>query len=340
MPIAVAIDISEKADKFLTHKDLTAISIVKDYYISFIIFFANTFLPLALFIAVIFFTSKLANNTEIIAIHSGKISFKRFIKPYILGATIVTVFALLMNHFIVPDSSEKIRKFTQKYLKRKKNDNNYLYDINLQLSPKDYVFIKRFIVDRSIGYDFFYERYEDNTKLKYKLSANSIKWNEKDSTYSLQECKKRYLFKENDSIHLEKKMDTVFNFQPKDLVSIDDLAKEMTSIKLYKHIQKSESRGVSNLNSFWVELHKRTSLPISSYILTIIAVTLSSRKKRGGMGINLAIGIGLMFIYVFFLKISEVLGAGAEANPLRAVWIPNIVFAGLAVYLYLKNAKK
>ncbi len=338
LPITIAIDVAEKADKFI-RTGLPLETIVRDYYLNFILFFGNTFLPLALFIAVIFFTSKMANNTEVIAIHSAKISFKRFLKPYIIGATIVAIFALMMNHFIVPRGNKTLESFTRKYLKRKKTNNNYLTDINLQLSQDNYIYIKTFYVNKSKGYSFTYEKYDDEV-LKYKLLANTINWNKKDSTFTLIDVKKRYIGKFNDSIHLASKMDTIFNFMPKDLVSVDYLAKEMTSDKLYSYIKRAEKRGVSNLNSFWVELHKRTSLPVSAYILTIIAVVLSSRKKRGGMGINLALGITLMFIYVFFLKVGEVLGAGAEAYPLLSVWIPNIIFGILATYLYIRNAKK
>lgn len=342
MPIGIAIDVSEKADKFLRsmkNSDLTFFTIIKDYYLNFIIFFGNTFLPLALFIAVIFFTSKLANNTEIIAIHSSKISFKRFLRPYIIGATIVAFFALAMNHFIVPNSSKTLENFSKKYLNHKKTNRNFINNINLQLTPNDYIFIKSFTVNRNTGNNFTYEHY-NGEKLQYKLMASSIKWNKKDSTYTLNNCKKRRLLKEKDSILLETRFDTIFNFHPKDLISIDNLAKEMPTNKLYGYIKLSEKRGVSNLNSFWVELHKRTSLPVAAFILTVIAVALASHKRRGGMGINLSAGIALMFIYVFFLKISEVLGAGAESNPLLSVWTPNVIFGILAIYLYIKNAKK
>ncbi len=338
MPITIAIDVAEKADKFI-RTGLPLSVIIRDYYLNFVLFFGNTFLPLALFIAVIFFTSQMANNTEVIAIHCAKISFKRFLKPYMIGATVVAIFALMMNHFIVPRGNKTLEAFTRKYIKHKSSGSRYLYDCNLQLEPNHYVYIKSFYVDKDKGYNFSFEKY-DNEVLKYKLLSNTIQWNKKDSTFTLIDVKKRYVGKTNDSIVSLQKMDTIFNFTPKDLVSVDYLAKEMTSDKLYSYIKRAEKRGVNNLNTFWVELHKRTSLPISAYILTIIAVVLSSRKKRGGMGINLAAGITLMFIYIFFLKVGEVLGAGAEAYPLLSVWLPNFIFGILALYLFLRNAKK
>ena len=338
LPIAIAIDVSEKIDRFLRNIDLTVGEIIKDYYINFIIIFGNTFLPLALFIAVIFFTSKLAGNTEIIAIHSAKISFTRFLKPYFIGATIITIFALLMNHFMVPHSNKVFGEFNRKYLTKKKFDAENLSNINLQLSPNDYIFLKSYRVNTNVGYSFSYEKFEGN-KLTYKLYADNIRWKEKDSTFSLVNYRKRIILSDRDSIIFGTKLDTSFTFTPKDLINVDYLAKEMTSIKLNDYINKSRERGVSNLNTYLVEFHKRTSLPVSSYILTFIAVALASKKRRGGMGVNLAIGITLMFVYVFFLKIAEVLGAGADTNSFIMVWSPNILFGTLAIYLYLKNAK-
>jgi lipopolysaccharide export system permease protein len=339
LPIAIAIDVSEKVDRFLRHSELSVGEIIKDYYVNFIIIFGNTFMPLALFLAVIFFTSKIASNTEIIAIHSAKISFTRFLKPYFIGATIVTVFGLLMNHFIVPRSNKIYEEFNRTYLTNKKLNDSYLTNINLQLGPNDYIFLKNFRVEANTGYNFSYEKFEGN-KLIYKLFSDQIRWKEKDSTFSLTNYRKRTILIDRDSIESGTKLDTTFTFTPKDLVNVDYMAKEMTSLKLNDFIKRSRERGISNLNTYLVEFHKRTSLPVSSYILTFLAVVLASKKRRGGMGVNLAIGISLMFVYVFFLKIAEVLGAGADTNSFLMVWSPNIIFGALTIYLYFKNAKK
>lgn len=338
LPIAMAIDVSEKIDRFLRHGDLSVGDIIKDYYVHFIVIFGNTFMPLALFIAVIFFTSKIAGNTEVIAIHSAKISFTRFLKPYFIGATIVTVVALGMNHFVVPKSNKTYNLFVKTYLKKKKYSAAINTNINLQLGPNEYIYLKSFNSNTNAGYKFTYEKY-DGIKLKYKLMADNIRWVERDTSFRLNTYKKRFLLEGRDSIETGIRLDTLLNFETKDLINIDDLAKEMTSFELKKFIGQAENRGISNLNTYLVELYKRTSLPMSSYILTFIAVCLAAKKRRGGMGVNLAIGITLMFIYVFFLKIAEVLGAGAETNALFMVWFPNIVFGMLAVYLYLRNAK-
>jgi lipopolysaccharide export system permease protein len=338
LPIAIAIDISEKVDKFLRHADLSMATIIEDYYLNFIIIYGNTFMPLALFIAVIFFTSKIAANTEIIAIQSARISFTRFLKPYFIGATIVAVFALYTNHFVVPQSNKVFETFSRTYLKNKQYNAHNLQNINLQLSDQEYVHFKNYNSDRDVGYDFSYERFENN-QLKYKLMANTIRWVEKDTLFRLSNYKIRRLLKEKDLIETGRQLDTLFDFRPEDLQQVDYLAREMNSVALSRFIQKSKARGAGNLNTYLVELYKRTSLPISSYILTFIAVALAAKKKRGGTGKNLAIGITLMFVYIFFLKISEVLGAGADKNPLLMVWFPNALFGILAAYLYYRNVQ-
>lgn len=338
IPIAVAIDIAEKVDKFLESDTITFFEIVNDYYLNFIIYYANTFMPLALFVAVIVFTSKLSNNTEIVAINNAKVSFTRFLYPYFIGATLVTILALVMNHFVVPSSSKVRKKFENTYIFKPKFGDNIVKNFSLQLTDSTYIFIQSFDLKRNIGYNFSTEIYDGN-KIKSKLTANYISWNEKDSTFTLSKYKTRRIYKNRDSIFIGNEIDTVFAFTPKDLVYKAALAQEMPSGELIAFINLSKKRGVKNLNAYLVELHKRTSLPISSYILTIIAVALAFKKRRGGTGVNLALGFGLMFVYIFFLKVSEVLGAVAGANSLVTVWVPNFVFGALALYLYY-NARK
>ncbi len=336
IPIAVAIDIAEKIDKFLRHDDLTFFEVVNDYYKNFIIYYANTFMPLALFLAVIVFTSRLANNTEIVAINSSQVSFTRFLYPYFIGATIVTIVALGMNHFVVPNSSKTRKQFEVNYLKKKKYKDKVVKNFSLQLNDSTYMYIQSYDFERNAGYNFSTSTYS-GLKLKYKLIADNIRWN--DSVFKLQNWKERKIFKDRDSIFSGNSIDTVFTFTPKDFNYKSTIAQEMPSNELSDFIELSRNRGVKNLNAYLVELYKRTSLPLSSYILTIIAVALAYRKRRGGVGVNLALGISVMFVYVFFLKVAEVLGAVAGANSLLNVWMPNLVFGIYAAYLYF-NARK
>lgn len=338
IPIAVAIDIAEKIDKFLASDTLTFVEIVNDYYKNFIIYYTNTFMPLALFIAVIFFTSKLSNNTEIVAINNARVSFTRFLYPYFIGATLVTIFSLAMNHFVVPNSSKVRKKFEKTYIKKPKYGENNVRDFSLQLSDSTYIYLQTFDIVRNNGFKFSSEVY-DGYRLKSKLTAEYINWEAKDSTFKLSKYKIRRVLKDRDSLFIGSSVDTILGFTPKDLIYNAALAQEMPSDELIEFIDTSRKRGIKNLNAHLVELHKRTSLPFATYFLTIIAVALSFKKRRGGTGVNLAIGIGLMFVYIFFLKVSEVLGAVAGANSLFTVWVPNIVFGFLAVYLYY-NARK
>ena len=340
IPIAVAIDVAEKVDKFLRHPNLGLVEILNDYYKNFVIYYANTFMPLAVFIAVIFFTSKLANNTEIVAYGNAKISFTRFLRPYLIGATLVTLLALIMNHFAVPSSSKIRKKFERDYInsKRSKSKDRFLGDFSLQLSDSTYMYLKSFDFKTGSGSYFTTDVY-DGINLKYRLSAGTINWIKKDSTFKLFNYTERFISKERDSFVSGNKLDTVFAFTPKDFQYKSALSQEMPTNELTKFIDISKKRGVKNLNAYMVELHKRTSLPIATYVLTIIAVALSHRKRRGGTGLNLAVGIAIMFIYIFFLKVSEVLGAVAGANSFVYVWIPNIVFGALATYLFI-NARK
>lgn len=340
IPIAIAIDIAEKIDKFLAAENLTTFEIINDYYKNFIIYYTNTFMPLALFVAVIFFTSKLSNNTEIVAINNAKVSFTRFLYPYFIGATLVTILALLMNHFIVPSSSKVRKKFENAYVHKKKWGDDQVKNFSLQLSDSTYIFLGSYDLKRNTGYKFSTETYEGNT-LKYKLTSDFITWRETDTAnfFRLSKYRERRIYKDRDSISFGVTLDSTFAFTPKDLVYKAALAQEMPSGELIRFIRTSKKRGIKNLNPHLVELHKRTSLPIASYFLVIIAVALSFKKRRGGTGVNLALGFGLMFVYIFFLKVSEVLGAVAGANSLLTVWVPNLIFGALAFYLYL-NAKK
>ena len=340
IPIAIAIDVSEKIDNFLEHPNLGLNEVLNDYYLNFIIYYTNTFMPLALFIAVILFTSKLSNNTEIIAITNAKVSFTRFMYPYFIGATLITILSLGMNHYVVPNSSKVRKAFEKKYINNSKQKNalKYVSDFSLQLTDSTYIFIRSFNTENNVGNDFNSETY-NGLELISKLSADRLSYNNKDSIFTLNRWRKRLVYKDKDSIFSGSKMDTVFNFTPKDLIYKSAFAQEMPSNELVTFINISKKRGVKNLNAYLVELYKRSSLPIASYILTIIAVALAYRKRRGGTGVNLAVGVGIMFLYVFFMKVGEVLGSVAGVNSLSYVWIPNILFGLIAIYLYFHARK-
>jgi lipopolysaccharide export system permease protein len=312
---------------------------IASYYLDFTIYFANLLFPIFLFLSVIWFTSKLANNTEIIAILSSGISFTRFLRPYIIGATIVSVFALIMSVFLVPSASAGYKNFRYTYLigngQNEVRDNT---DVFRQTSKDEYIFVTSFNEITKTAFNFSMEKF-DNDKLKYKLVANRIKWDEKTKKYTLFNYTKRKVGAFGDIIESGEKKDTVFNFDLEDLTPVVYIAETLPLNELHKFIDKEKSRGSSNINVYLVVLYKKYSIPVSAFILTIIAVSVSSMKRRGGMGTNLAIGIVLAFAFVFLDKVFGVLAEKSTAPPLLAVWTPNIVFGILAIYL-LRNAKR
>lgn len=340
IPIAVVIDVAEKVDKFLRHDDLTFIQIIKDYYVNFVLYYGNTFLPLATFIACIMFTSKMANNTEVVAISSANISFTRFLRPFFMAATFLALIAFATNHFILPKANGTRIKFENDYIKKKSGyDKGFIRNFNLQLNDSSKVFIKNFSLQNNKGYNFSYAVF-DGIKLKYKVTASTVVWRDDLKKFQLKNYTERKIFAKQDSIFEGKEKDIEMDFTPSDLSVMGSKSMEMTSFELWKFIKKSERRGIKNLNAYYIELHQRTSLPVSAYILTLIAVALASRKKRGGTGINLAIGIGLMFMYVFFMKVAQVLGSTPNSSPFIMAWLPNIVFSAIAIYLYLQEKKR
>ncbi|MCF6213414.1 MAG: LptF/LptG family permease [Flavobacteriaceae bacterium] len=255
-----------------------------------------------------------------------------------MGATLIALFALVMTHFIVPDANKELDDFSLQFLKKNRYPKTWVNNGVLQLGKGYYVYVKSYNLKNNNGQNFTYEHFEDN-KLKFKLSAVNMRYRPKDSTFVLKNYKKRIVLKERDIIETGRKMDTTFNFIPSDFGTVKNLARQINTPDLIDFIRKAKIRGVKNLNDYYVQLYSRTSLPVSSFILTLIAVVLGSKKRRGGMGINLAIGISLMFIYVFFMKVAAVLGAVATANPFLMVWMPNVLFGFLAIILY-RNAKR
>ncbi len=337
IPIGIIIDVSEKVDKMIENKiPLSAIAL---YYFHFTIYFANLLFPIFLFLSIIWFTSKLANNTEVIAILSSGISFSRFMRPYIIGASIISVLALLMGIFLLPRASEGFNNFRYTYLrtggKEIMRDDS---DVFRQISKDEYIYVGSFNDASKMAFNFSYEKFKKD-ELQFKIIANRIKWNPKEKNYSLFEYSKRTVGEFSDKIEVSEKKDTIFNFDLEDLTPTVYVAETLPLLDLYHFIDKEKKRGSSNISVYLVVLYKKYSLPVSAFILTIIALAVSSMKRRGGMGINLAIGIAIAFSFVFFDKIFGALAEKSSINPMIAVWLPNIIFGILAIYL-LRNAKR
>ncbi|EDP95189.1 LptF/LptG family permease [Kordia algicida OT-1] len=336
VPIGIMVDISENIDKMLASKAPTDEIVL--YYVNFVIYFANLLFPIFLFLSVIWFTSKLANDTEIIAILSSGVSYLRFLRPFLVAASIVAIVAFVMGMYIVPNASKGFNEFRFEYIKKGRKKVRDNLEIYKQVTENDFIYLKSFSFDSKRGDNFTLEHFEDNV-LEYKIQARSIKYNEDDSTYTLRGFKKRIVGAMNDSLVNQRKFDTIFPFEVDDLTPVTYMAETLNYQELDKFIAKEKQSGSPNVNKHLLVKYKRWSLPITAFILTIIAVAVSSMKRRGGMGFNLAFGIAIAFIYIFFDKIFGTMAEKSGFSPMLAVWVPNLVFGVLALYL-LYNARR
>mgnify|MGYP003640463025 CR=1 FL=1 len=338
IPIGIIIDVSEKIN-FMIENKIPFLDIAI-YYYHFTIYFANSLFPIFLFLSIIWFTSKLANNTEIIAILSSGISFTRFLRPYIIGATIVSVFVLVMGFYVVPVSSEGFNNFRYTYLKTggKEQMRGKNTDVYRQINDNEFLYVNSFNTASQVAFNFALEKF-DKEKLISKTTASRIKWNPEDSTYTMYDYTKRTVGVLGDKIEKQAEKKTKLSFDLEDLTPVVYIAETLTLNDLVTFIDKEKARGSSNINVYMVVLYKKFSLPVSAFILTIIAVSVSAMKRRGGMGMNLTIGIAVAFGFVFFDKIFGVLAEKSTFSPFVAVWFPNLVFGILAIFL-LRNAKR
>ncbi|XCF05762.1 LptF/LptG family permease [Tamlana crocina] len=335
IPIMITVHLAEKIGKILENE--VPLSEVLLYFLDFTIYFTFLLFPLFLFISVIWFTSKLANNTEVIAFLSSGVSFTRFLRPYLMGATVVALFSIVLGMFLAPKASEGFNDFSYKYLKKGRSavDNT---DVFRQINENEIIYVSRFDIKNKTGSNFTLEHFEGN-QMKYKISASSIKYIEEDTLYKLTNYVKRDVGQNEDELEIIRRKDTLFEFDVDDLIPVIYAAETKMYGELKQFIAKEEARGSSNVGRFKLVLYRKWSLPVSVFILTIIAVAVSSIKRRGGMGVNLAVGICIAMVFVFFDKIFGVMAEQSDFPPLVAVWFPNVLFGILAVYL-LYNAKR
>ena len=335
IPIGITVHLAEKIDKILEN-EVPIIEVLK-YFLDFTIYFANLLFPLFLFLSVIWFTSKPANNTEVIAFLSSGVSYYRFLRPYMIGATIVCAAGFVLGMYLAPKASKGFNEFFYTYIKKGAKDRDQT-NVYRQINDNDYIYVSYFNVTDKSGSNFTLEHFEGN-KMIYKIGADRIKYNDVDSTYTLSNYKKRIIGENNDAIKTAAKLDTVFSFELEDLTPVEYIAETLNLPELNKFIAREKARGSSYINRYEVVRYKRWSLPVSVYILTIIAVAVSSVKRRGGMGVNLAIGISIGMIFIFFDKIFGTMAEQSDFSPFIATWFPNFVFGLLAIYL-LRNAKR
>src|SRR5690554_89286 len=328
--IAVVFDINEKIDKFITN-NASLEGVIFDYYLNFIPYYTNLFSPLFVFLAVIYFTSKMANNSEIIAILSNGISFRRILKPYMISAFVIAIFTFVFGGFIIPPANATRIEFEQNFVdprKKKTGDR----DIQFKVGPGTIVYFGNFDLTSNTGYNFSMDHF-DSLELDSRLTAQSIKY---DSAYqwTIRDYQVRDFDGLNETITTGNSIDTTLQIVPNDFIIAATDQQMMTSPQLRRYISSQKERGMGNIQAFQIEYHSRIAMVFSAFILTIIGASLSARKVKGGMGLNIGIGLALSMAYILFMTVSSTFAVKGNMSPFIAAWIPNIIFSGIAFFLY------
>ncbi len=327
--VIIIFDISEKIDDFLERKPPIS-AIIFQYYANFIPFFINQFSALFTFIAVIFFTSKMASDTEIVAILSSGISFKRLLRPYLFAAFVLASMSFVLTNFIIPETSKNMQEFQKKYLKKEKIGSES--NIHMQISPGVFAYVESFNKLNNTGFRFSLEGFNEKG-MAYKLTSDNIRWDSISGTWKIDNWVKRQVNETGELITRGASKDTLLNLKPGDFsVDLDD-AVYMNYRELRDFIDQEKIRGSGNLLKFQIEKHKRIAFPFATIVLTIIGVALSSRKVRGGIGFHLGVGITICFAFILFMQVTTVFATFGNLPPIIAVWIPNIIFGILGIYL-------
>ncbi len=333
--IVIIFDISENIDDFLEH-NAPIEEIVLSYYLNFIPYFINLFIYLFTFISVIFFTSKMASNTEIIAFLSSGISFHRFLRPYFISAVFLAIVSFYLANFLIPRTNQKRRVFKDTYMENllKAKDRH----IHLQMVPGTFVYVENFNVTTNSGIRFSIEKYK-NSELQYKLNAERIRWDSVNQNWIIEDYYIRELAHNQENLIKGKTLDTVLSLKPTDFFFYKEDFEEMNYFELNERIRQEKLKGSEKVKSYEVERSKRIASPFATLVMTLIGVALSSRKLRGGIGMHLGLGIAITFAYILFMQISTVFATLGSLSPNVAAWIPNIIFTILGLIL-LKLAPK
>lgn len=333
--ISIVFDVNENLAKFTTnHAPLRAI--VVDYYANFVPYFANLFSPLFVFIAVIFFTSKLAGNSEIIAMLACGMSFKRLLRPYFISAALISALNFWLGGYVIPEGTVIRQNFEALYKNNKKQTS--ASNVQLQVAPGVIAYITQYDDKHKTGYGFSLDKFE-NKKLVSHMTANVVKYDTiSDERYHWKAVnyKIRTLRGMREQIKSGSEIDTVIMMEPMDLVYSKGQQETLTSPELKRYISKQKDRGSTNVVQYEVEYYKRIASCFASFILTVIGASLSSRKRKGGMGLYLGIGLALSFSYILLQTISATFAINAGTPPMLAAWIPNILYAIIAYFCYKK----
>ena len=335
IPIGILVDVSEKIDKFKEY-DVPFVEIL-NYYSDFIWYFGNTLYPLFVFLSAVWFTSKIANNSEIIAILSSGISFNRYLRPFFLASGLIALLAFFSGMFVVPEKNKSFNEFSYKYLKKNKNS-RITSKIYKQIGENDFVYVSSYNPTRQLAYDFSYEIFDGN-ELKTKITARNIRWVEDDSVFRMTDYFKRKFVGIEQSIISKTIVDTIFPFKINELSSLNYMAETQNFFELNRFIDEEKKSGSPLINNHLLVRNKRWSLPMSTFVLTLLAVSSSSFKRRQGTGLNLAFGVIIAFVFVFFDKFFSVMVVKSGLSPLLGAWLPNLIFLLIAL-VFLRYARQ
>lgn len=332
--VVIVFDLSENVDSFMKN-NASFYEVVFHYYIPFIPYFINLFIYLFTFISVIFFTSKLAGHTEVIAILSSGISFRRFLWPYLMAALLLASGSFYLGNFLIPRMDTVRRAFKNQYMENltKSSGSN----IHVQIEKGTYAYVANYDLARSTGYKFTLEKF-DKHELKYKLSSDKAVYDSINNRWQLVNYSEHYFLPEEKIVSGSKK-DTVLRMKPTDFYFVKEDFEEMNLIELDNYIEESREKGADNILPYEIEYHKRMASPVAIIILTVIGASLSSRKTRGGMGLNLGIGITITFLYIIFMEFFRVFAISGAISPFMAGWLPNFIFATIGIYFLVKAPK-
>mgnify|MGYP002856436067 FL=1 len=332
LAIVIVFDINEKLDAMLT---APLKETVFKYFLNFLPYFANQFAPLFVFITVIFFTSKLADHSEIIAMMSSGISFKRLMVPYLVSAAIIAAGTLVLALYVIPPANVKRIEYTNRWVKNKRVD--FGDNIQLQVKPGVMAYISRYDNTTKRGFRFTMEEFDGN-RLVSRITANNVVYDTL-GRWKLNEYSVRKFDGLKETLSRGTSIDTMLDVEPRDFLISKNDQEMLTSPELRHYINKQKARGVANLQQFELEYEKRFAMTAAAFILTVIGLSLSSRKVRGGMGVNIGIGLLLSFSYILFMTVTQTFALSGYTSPRLAMWIPNIIYTIIAIFLYRRAAR-
>ncbi|MBR5676843.1 MAG: LptF/LptG family permease [Paludibacteraceae bacterium] len=334
LSIAIVFDLTEKMDDFFENQ-VPLREIIFDYYLPFIPYYMNMFSSLFIFISVIYFTSKLAGNSEIIAMQAAGLSYHRLMVPYGISAALLFVLAVFLGGWIIPRSSERMLRFTDTYIEHFTTEN--ARNIQMEVEPGTILYIESFQRRSSIGYRCSIEKFEGKTLVE-RTTADRIYYDSLEY-WHLDSYTHRTFTGMHESLERGKEKHIVLPIVPDELFITAQQAQQMTTPQLRHYIKRQLERGSGNVKPFEVEYHKRWASPLGAFIMTLLGVTMSSRRVRGGMGKNLGIGVVLTALYILFSTVSTTFSVNNVMSPFMAAWLPNLVFLAISIPLYLRACK-